>query len=99
MDEIARIAAAGPAEAQATPPRPPGLENAVRTAAEQFEAMFLKEMLTMAGFGKVPEHFGGGAGEAAFGSFLTQEYATEISRSRSIGIADQIYRHMMERIE
>ena len=69
----------------------------IRRAAEEFEAMFLGEMLRMAGVGKMPAYFGGGAGEAAFSDFLTREYANEIARTRSIGVADRIYQHLLER--
>ena len=68
-----------------------------RAAAEAFEAAFLAEMLRMSGVGKVPDAFGGGAGEQGFSDFLTREYAQEIARSRSIGLADHIERHLRER--
>lgn len=69
----------------------------MRHLAQEFEASFLAEMLKHTGLGRMPESFNGGAGEAAFSDFLTREYAAEISRSQSIGLADQIYRALIER--
>ena len=76
---------------------PPEQETEMRKAATAFESVFLTEMLTMAGLGKVPEAFGGGVGEQGFSDFLTREYAAQISQSRSIGLADHIYHSLVER--
>ncbi|MEM9059273.1 MAG: rod-binding protein [Pseudomonadota bacterium] len=72
-------------------------EKSVRAAAEKFEASFLAEMLRHAGVAEMPETFNGGPGEAAFSDFLIHEYAKAISSSRSFGLADHVYRAMMER--
>ena len=65
--------------------------------AEEFEAVFLSEMLKHTGLGQMPETFNGGAGERGFSSMLVQEYAAEIARDGSIGLAEQIYRAMVAR--
>ncbi|MEL6999240.1 MAG: rod-binding protein [Pseudomonadota bacterium] len=79
---------------------PATLQNSsVRAAAEKFEASFLAEMLKHAGVAKMPEAFNGGPGEAAFSGFLVQEYADAISSSRSFGLADHVYRAMLERMD
>lgn len=65
--------------------------DALRHSAEQFEAVFLAEMLKHTGLGKMPDGFNGGEGEAAFSDFLTKEYAEQIAKSRSTGIADQVF--------
>ena len=69
----------------------------MRVAARQFEASFLAEMLKHTGLGKMGSEFNGGPGEQAFSGFLVHEYATKISESRSVGLADQIYRALLER--
>jgi Rod binding domain-containing protein len=63
----------------------------MRAAAQAFEATFVAEMLKHTGLGKMPETFNGGAGEAGFSGFLTQEYADLIASTGRIGIADQVY--------
>jgi len=65
---------------------------AVQEAAEAFEALFLAEMLAQAGIGKPPDAFGGGSGETAFASFLTQAYAEKIAATGRFGIAEAIVR-------
>lgn len=75
----------------------PASEAAMRAAAQQFEASFLAEMLKHTGIGKMPEGFNGGHGEEAFSDYLVHEYAESIASSKSIGLADQIYRALAER--
>ncbi len=76
-------AAPRPAEAAA--------ERAARQTAQAFEAAFLSEMLKHTGINRTPESTGGGAGEDAFGSFLTGEYARLIAARGGIGLAEQIF--------
>ncbi len=65
--------------------------------AEEFEAVFLGEMLKHTGLGQMPEHFNGGVGERGFSGMLVQEYAAEIARGGSIGLAEHIYRTLLDR--
>lgn len=67
-----------------------GRGQAIRDVAEAFEAAFLTEMLRHTGLEKMSESMNGGAGEAAFSSFLTRAYASEIARTKPLGIADTI---------
>lgn len=64
---------------------------AARETAEAFEASFLAEMLKGTGINGTPEGWGGGAGEDAFGSFLTQEYARLLAARGGIGLAEHIF--------
>jgi Rod binding domain-containing protein len=64
----------------------------IRHAAKEFEAVFLTEMLKHAGLGQMPEAMNGGVGEAAFSDFLAREYAMGIAGTRSVGIADRVYK-------
>ena len=69
----------------------------LQDAAKKFEATFVAEMLKHSGMGKERSAFGGGPGEAAFSNFLTQEYAQKISETGTIGLADHVFRALVER--
>lgn len=66
-------------------------EAKLRESAEAFEATFIAEMLKHTGVNRTPESLGGGAGEDAFGSFLTQAYAEEIAARGGFGLSEQIF--------
>lgn len=68
-------------------------------AAQAFETAFLAEMLKHSGLNEMPATFGGGAGEEAFASFLTQEYAELMSEQGGIGIAEQVFETLKQRTE
>lgn len=78
-------------------PMPSLQDRALRDAAEKLEAGFLSEMLTAAGLGKTSEHFGGGAGEDQFTSFLVQEQALQMVKAGGIGLAETIFNSLKER--
>ena len=71
--------------------------NAVRETAEQFEAVFLSQMLTPM-FETVGTDglFGGGPGEQIYRSLMVEEYGKAIARSGGIGIADQVEREILK---
>jgi Rod binding domain-containing protein len=90
--EIPPIAAAtGPAAA------PARADAGARAAAEAFEAAFLSEMLKYTGLNANPESFGGGAGEEAFASLLTDEYARLLAERGGVGLAEQIFEALKQR--
>ncbi len=60
-------------------------------AARAFEASFLAEMLQYTGLNATPKGFGGGAGEEAFGSLLTEQYAKLLAERGGIGLAERIF--------
>ena len=84
---------AGPA---ATPQKAVDEVQLRRTAAA-FESAFLAEMLKNAGLGKVPDGFGGGAGEDQFGSFLREEQAKAMVARGGIGLSEVIFEALKER--
>lgn len=86
-----------PAPRMGTEPARPDPDAATRAAAKAFEATFIAEMLKGTGLGAQPESFGGGAGEEAFGSFLTQEYARLISERGGFGLAEQIFETLKQK--
>ena len=81
----ARAAAAAPAE------------QAARKAAEAFEAAFLAEMLQYTDVNSMPDGFGGGVGEEAFGSFLTEQYARMLAERGGVGIAERVFEVLKQR--
>lgn len=80
-----------PSTRPVAPVRAGGSDEAVRGAAEAFEAVFLAEMLKHSGVSAARESYGGGAGEDAFASFLTQEYARLLAARGGFGLADRIF--------
>ncbi len=71
-------------------------DRRLRATAEEFEAVFLAQVLqTMqAGIGG-PGPFGDG-GDAAWSDMLQEEYARLISKSGGIGVADSLLREMLK---
>lgn len=67
-----------------------------RRVAQEYEASFIAEMLKYTGVNSTSDTFGGGAGEDAFASFLTQEYATKIAEAGGLGIAETVFNAMMQ---
>ena len=76
-------------------PRPP--TTAAKEAAEAFEAAFLAEMLKYTGLNATSASFGGGAGEEAFASLLTDEYARLLAERGGIGLAEQVFELLKQR--
>ncbi|PZQ49882.1 MAG: flagellar biosynthesis protein FlgJ [Rhodovulum sulfidophilum] len=69
----------------------PDPDAAARDAAEAFEASFLAEMLKASGLNETSAAFGGGAGEDAFASFLTEQYANKLAERGGAGLAERIF--------
>jgi Rod binding domain-containing protein len=84
---------AQPASTQAAPRD----DRALRETAEAFEAAFLSEMLQQTGLNAMPSNFGGGAGEEAFSSLLTEEYARLLAGRGGIGLAEQVFETLKQR--
>src|SRR5262245_51091405 len=71
-----------------------------RAQAEDFEAVFLNSMFSemMTGIdGEGP--FGGGTGVSVWRSFLTEEYAKSYAKAGGIGLADDVYRSLLQQQE
>ncbi|MGK2873497.1 MAG: rod-binding protein [Alphaproteobacteria bacterium] len=91
---------AGQPEAMARRLNSPNQANtsdaAARKTANEFEAMFLSQMLEHMTTGiKTDGPFGGGQGEEMFRSLLNQQYAEMLTKSGGIGIADHVYRQIL----
>lgn len=80
--------------------RAPEVEDAaVRKLAKEFEAQFIAEMLKHSGLNETSSSFGGGEGEGAFASYLTQAYAEKLADAGGIGLAESIYQAMLSKGE
>ena len=82
---------ATPGTGTAAAKKPDPRDAAALKAAKAFEASFLEEMLKDSGINSMPDSFGGGAGEEAFGSFLTSEYAKLLADRGGFGLAERVY--------
>ena len=68
-----------------------------RRAAEEFEAVFLAQMLApmFENLGQ-DDLVGGGFGEGVYRSLLVEEYGKAISRSGGVGIAEAVQREILK---
>ena len=81
------------------PAEPGATRDLARTrhAAEEFEAVFLSQMLGHMFSGiRTDGFFGGGQSEGMFRSLMINEYGRLISQSGGIGIADAVMAEMLE---
>jgi peptidoglycan hydrolase FlgJ len=73
-------------------------ESEARKAAEEFEAIFIAQMLAPM-FNTIPKNdvFGGGHAETIFQSMQIEEIGKEITRAGGggIGIADRVFREIL----
>lgn len=88
-----------PTTQPAVPQVTTGQNAALREAAVELEATFLAEMLKSAGFGESRGEYGGGAGEDQFGSFLVLAQAREMAQSGGIGLAESLFKALVERAD
>ena len=73
-----------------------GNTQELRRAAEEFEAVFLAQMLApMFEIAKTDGLFGGGPGEDVYRSMMVEEYGKAIARSGGVGIADHVERELL----
>lgn len=90
------LAAKAAGTGKAPPPRPTSDAGVARRTAEEFEAVFLAQMLEymVAGL-DTSGPFGGGHGEEVFRSLLTQEYGRAIAKAGGVGLADAVQREIL----
>ena len=82
----------GAATARATSELKPGLSATdARQAAEDFEAVFISQMLAPMFDGlETDELFGGGSGENIYRSMMVEEYGKSLARAGGFGLADAV---------
>ncbi|WP_417463502.1 rod-binding protein [Kordiimonas sp.] len=70
---------------------------AAREAAEQFEAVFISQMLNPM-FEAIPTDglMGGGPAEGVYRSMMVDEASKSIARNGGVGIADNVYRELLK---
>lgn len=88
MDEISSI---GPKTIQS--PAPPAHDERLLKQAQEFEAVFVAQMLKYGGFADALSQNSGFGGEA-FSSLLLEAYAENIVERGGFGIAEKIYQQL-----
>ncbi len=83
------------AAVKAAAPKVTGDNAKLREAAEEFESVFLAQILNAMGAGLDGNQGIGAGDDNPFGGLLQQEYAKLISRSGGIGVADAVLREML----
>ncbi len=96
LSQIANTASAGRAQRLASQFQGPMASDEVRRAAEEFEAVFISQMMAPMFEGlETDEMFGGGPGEDIYRSVLIEEYGKSIARAGGIGLSDAIQREII----
>ncbi len=71
-------------------------KDQVRKAAQDFETVFVSQMLGHMFEGiKTDGMFGGGQGEDMFKSMMVDEYSKQVVKRGGFGIADSVYKTML----
>jgi Rod binding domain-containing protein len=93
---LSPMPAAAPA-ATAPSPAETKLRAKIAATSKEFESQFLSVMMgqMMKGVGEKGAFGGGGEGEAAFKSFMTDAFAKAISGRGGIGLAKEISKSML----
>lgn len=95
MPASASTALSGPPKALA-PPEPGRTHAEAKKAAQDFEAVFLAELLGNMFEGVSTDGpFGGGQSEGIMRTLLIDEYAKSIAARGGVGIADNVYRELI----
>ena len=88
-----------PSPAVAAAPSPESVKARARIekTAKDFEAAFIGQMLGQMFEGvETSAPFGGGPGESAFKSFLTEAVAKQMAAAGGLGLADDLQRQMLK---
>ncbi len=71
--------------------------EAVKQAAQEFEAVFLGQMLRHMYEGiEVDEVFGGGYAEEVFRDLMLDEYGKTLAKAGGVGVADSVQRKLLQ---
>jgi Rod binding domain-containing protein len=86
--------------AQIRAPAANGSPETVKAKAQEFEGVFIAQMLGQMFDGVSTDGpFGGGQGEQMFRSLMMDEYGKQIAKQGGIGIADSITRELLKHQE
>ena len=74
-----------------------GTNEKLREAAQDFEAVFLSQMIKPM-FDTVPTNtmFGGGQAENIYRGLMVDEFGKSVAKAGGIGIADTVYRELLK---
>jgi Rod binding domain-containing protein len=73
-----------------------GAQERAKKTAQDFEAMFVQQMLEPMFQGvKTDGLFGGGRGEEVYRSLLLQEYGKVVAQRGGLGVADSVHREIL----
>lgn len=96
LAQIANTTFASKVQRAASQLQAPMGSDQVRRAAEEFEAVFIAQMMAPMFEGlETDEMFGGGPGEDLYRSILVEEYGKSIARAGGIGLSDAIQREII----
>jgi len=75
----------------------PAALKKIKDKSQQFESVFLTNMLEemFSGIKEEEGPLGAGQAQGAWRSMLTEEYANSITRAGGIGVADQVQRELI----
>jgi peptidoglycan hydrolase FlgJ len=91
------MSAAALQPAAPSPPAKPPENPAARKAAQEFEAVFINELLSHMDQGLSTEGpFTGGQSEGIYRSLFDDAVAKDLAKHGGIGIADNIYRELVK---
>ncbi len=83
-----------------TAPAPTANVAAAKKAAQDFESVFISQMLGQMYEGiSTDGPFGGGQGEAMFRSLMLDEYGKQVAAQGGIGIADAVTKELLRHQE
>ncbi len=96
LAQIAKTTLASKVQRSASQLQAPMASDQVQRAAEEFEAVFIAQMMAPMFEGlETDEMFGGGPGEELYRSVLVEEYGKSIARAGGIGLSDAIQREIL----
>ena len=96
MDPLSLLDIAAARPAPGTPVSAHGQE-AARKAAEQFESVFMSQVLDSVFTGVNPGAlFGGGSSEKIYRSMMNEQIANHMARSGGVGIASAVYKELIK---
>lgn len=75
-------------------PGSPAFNKALRSVAEEFEAIFAQQMIKQARDSKLAEDLFAGTGNETFRTMLDEEYARKMAHGSSLGIADALVQQL-----